>query len=293
MADFLSDEQVHQFLRDGVLTIENAVTPDLLARLRGRFSEWVEESRGHTDAWGITVDGRPRFDIEPGHSRAHPALRRVNAPADVSEAYYEAMADSRMTDMVADLIGPNVMHHHNKINSKLPGTATQVKWHQDFPYTPHSNTDLVTALLMLDDVNEENGALEVSPGSHTGPIYDLWHGDVFTGAVDDAVAGRLQATASKCCGPAGTVCLMHTCVAHGSAPNLSDAPRTLFIAVYSAADAVPLSPSPVPNRHEGLLVRGVESHSIRSTGFQLRPAEFPKEASFFSQQARSDNQATA
>lgn len=293
MAEALTEEQINEFRRRGVLTVENAVTTGLLARLRDRFSEWVEESRAHTDAFGRTVDGRPRFDVEPGHDREHPALRRVNAPADICEAYLEAVTDSRVADMVADLIGPDVKHHHNKINSKLPGAATQVKWHQDFPYTPHSNTDLVTALLMLDDVNEENGALEVSPGSHKGPIYDLWHDGVFTGAVDDAVAERLKASAVKCCGPAGSVCLMHTCVAHGSAPNLSEAPRTLFIAVYSAADAAPLSPNPVPNRHEGLLVRGVDPHRIRSTEFQLRPAEFPKGASFFNQQAVSDTQATA
>lgn len=292
MPDTLSEQQVRQFRRDGVLTVENAVTPELLARLRDEFHQWVDQSRGHTEAYGNTVDGRPRFDLEPGHSREHPALRRVNAPADVSEAYYQAMVDSRMTGMVADLIGPNVKHHHNKINSKLPGTATQVKWHQDFPYTPHSNTDLVTALLMLDDVTTDNGALEVSPGSHQGSLYDLWHDGRFTGAVDTRTAEHLQASAVKCCGPAGSVCLMHTCVAHGSAPNLSNAPRTLFITVYAAADAVPLSPNPVPNLHEGLMVRGIDPHTIRSSEFRMRPAEFPSGASFFNQQAQSDNQAT-
>jgi len=55
-----------------------------------------------------------------------------------------------MVDMVADLIGPNVRYHHSKINSKLPGAATHVKWHQDFPFTPHTNSDMVTALLMVD-----------------------------------------------------------------------------------------------------------------------------------------------
>ena len=51
--------------------------------------------------------------------------------------------------MVADLIGPDVKLHHTKINSKLPGSATAVKWHQDFPFTPHSNDSLITALLMV------------------------------------------------------------------------------------------------------------------------------------------------
>lgn len=287
MTDTLTHEQAQQFWQDGVLTVENAVTMELLTRLREQFVEWVGESRAHNAAFGNTVDGRPRFDVEPGHCREHPALRRVNAPTDISHVFYEALLNSRMADMVADLIGPNIKHHHNKINSKLPGSATRVKWHQDFPYTPHSNTDLVTALLMLDDATPENGAPEVSPASHTGPIYDLWHEGVFTGAVDDAVATRLQTSAVKCCGPAGSVCLMHTCVVHGSEPNLSNMPRTLFITVYSAADAAPLRPNPVPNLHEGLIVRGVDTGTIRSSEFRLRPAEFPKEASFFNQQART------
>ncbi len=97
------------------------------------------------------------------------------------------MRASRMTDCVAELIGPNIKYHHSKVNSKLPGAATVVKWHQDFPFTPHSNDDLIIALLMVDEVTEENGPLQVVPGSHKGEIYDLWHDGVFTGAVDDAV----------------------------------------------------------------------------------------------------------
>ena len=286
--NILTQEQKDQFWRDGVLTASNAVTDEQLATLRSQFAEWVEQSRCHDTAYGETVDGRARFDVEPGHSPEKPALRRVSAPTDVSDIFYEVIANSRMTDMVTDLIGPNVKHHHNKINSKLPGAATKVKWHQDFPFTPHSNTDLVTALLMLDDVTEENGPLKVVLGSHKGPLHSLWQEDRFTGAVDDAQAERMEASAVKCFGPAGSVCLMHSCVAHGSAPNRSNRPRTLFITVYAAADALPYCPNPVPGKHEGLIVRGQDPKTIRTTEYQLRLPEFPKGASFFTQQERSE-----
>ncbi len=49
---------------------------------------------------------------------------------------------------------------------------------------------------------------------------------------------------------------MHTRLLHGSAQNQSQAPRTLYIMVYSAADAEPLTQSPVPSEHMGMLVRG-------------------------------------
>ncbi|MEZ5932837.1 MAG: phytanoyl-CoA dioxygenase family protein [Alphaproteobacteria bacterium] len=281
----LDDEQRGFFWEHGYLLVENAVDAGLLARLRADFDGWVEESRGHSSSYGRMIDGRPRFDLEKGHNAEKPALRRVNAPVEVSEAYYQAMADSRMTDCVAELIGPNVKLHHTKINSKLPGAATEVKWHQDFPFTPHSNDDLVTALLMVDEVTEENGPLEVTPGTHRGPLHGLWHDGRFTGAVDDAVAAACRNKATLCTGPAGSVCLMHTRLMHGSVANRSDRPRTLFISVYAAEDAVPLVPNPVPTEHEGLVVRGERTGRVRAIAFDLDLPQKPSTASFFDQQA--------
>ncbi len=282
----LTSGQIEFFRTKGYLVVEDAVEPALLSELQAAFAGWVEESRSHDAAYGETINGRPRFDLEPGHSAQQPALRRVNAPVEVSEAYYKAMTDSRMTDCVAALIGPNVKFHHSKINAKLPGGQTEVKWHQDFLFTPHSNDDVITALLMIDEVTAENGALEVLPGSHRGPLHGLWHDGVFTGAVDEEIAATCRPAAELCTGPAGAVCLMHTRLLHGSAPNLSARPRTLFISVYSAEDAVPLSPNPMPNRHEGLIVRGERSGRIRSIAYDISLPQLPTTASFFDQQAK-------
>ena len=52
----LGDAQKDAFWRDGYLTIENAVSPDLLGRLRDTFSGWVEESRGHAAPYGETIN---------------------------------------------------------------------------------------------------------------------------------------------------------------------------------------------------------------------------------------------
>ena len=282
----LTPEQRDAFWRDGFLVVEDAVDARQLKALQDDFAAWVEESRSHTAPYGETINGRPRFDLEPGHTADKPGLRRVNAPVEVSDAHYEAMASSRMTDCVADLIGPDVKFHHSKINSKLPGGNTAVKWHQDFTFTPHSNDDVVTALLMVDEVTADNGALEVEAGSHRGDLHGLWHDGVFTGAVADEVAAASQARSQMCIGPAGAVCLMHTRLMHGSAPNLSGLPRTLFICVYSADDAVPLSPNPMPHRFEGLLVRGERTNRVRSVPFAMDLPQLPSTASFFDQQAK-------
>ncbi len=280
----LSEEQKRTFGDTGCLLLERAVTSAQLAALRADMDAWTEASRGHAVNYGQTINARPRFDLDPTHSPDHPALRRVNAPIEVSAAHYQVATDSRMVDAVADLIGPNVKLHHTKTNSKQPRTATPVKFHQDFPFTPHSNDDVVTALLFLDEVDTRNGALEVVPGSHRGPIHSLWQGGRFRGFVDESVEARARAQARPVTGPAGAVCLMHTRLLHGSAANDSDHARTLFICVYSAEDAVPLSPNPMPHRFEGLLVRGARSGRVRSVDFSVELPELPSGASFFEQQ---------
>src|SRR6185295_17804659 len=106
----LSRDQIDAFWRDGYLMVEDAVTPLQLAALGAEIARWVEESRGHA------IDGRPRFDMGGEHSADKPALRRINNPSDISDAYREVMLDARTVDMVADLIGPDVKFHHCKIN---------------------------------------------------------------------------------------------------------------------------------------------------------------------------------
>ncbi len=280
----LSQNQIEFFHENGYLVVENAVTKDQLQALRNEFEEWVSQSRNHKVGWGETVDGKSRFDVEKGHNRNAPALRRINAPHEVSDAYFDVMANSNMTDMVADLIGPDVKLHHTKINSKLPGSLTAVKWHQDFPFTPHSNDSLITALLMVDEVTLENGPLEVWPTTHLGEIHTLWHGGKFTGAVSEDVTSEALERRVFCTGKAGSVCLMHTRLLHGSAPNNSDASRTLYICVYSAEDAMPFTPSPVPTKDQGMIVRGENKGRIRAINYDIPMPELPKGSSFFEQQ---------
>jgi len=284
---FLSSANRQFFNDKGYLVIEDAISADLLVAMQNQFNGWVEESRQHSQAYGETVDGRARFDLEPGHTATKPGLRRVNSPVEVSGAYYDAMAASDVPDLVAELIGPNIKYHHSKVNSKLPDSHTEVKWHQDFPFTPHSNDDLITALIMVDEVTGENGPLQVVPGSHKGEIYDLWHDGVFTGAVSDEVTEQCLSNVITCTGKAGSVCLMHTRLLHGSSPNYSSKPRTLFITVYSAEDALPCSPNPVPSQYESLVVKGEATNRVRSVPYDILMPEKPKTASFFDQQANA------
>ena len=76
----LSEGKKKRFWNEGYLVVESVVDSGMLKALRDDFAGWVEESCGHSEPYGDTLDGRPRFDLEPGHRADKPGLRRVNAP---------------------------------------------------------------------------------------------------------------------------------------------------------------------------------------------------------------------
>ncbi len=283
----LSKDRIDDFRRDGFVVVEGAVTQKQLGALNAEIAQWVAESRNHAEPFGPpTIDGRPRFDMGAEHSADNPALRRINNPSDISDAYLDVMRDAATVNMVTDLIGPNVKFHHCKINLKLPGSDTTVAYHQDFLFTPHTNDDVVTALLLLDDLSQTNGCLRVVPGSHTGPYYSLFDGGRFTGAVSAEDEARLMAQSVPVTGKAGSVCLMHSRLAHGSDPNASDRPRGLYICVYTAADAFPLARNPMPSPNEGVILRGEKVRAARLCEATIELPEQPKSASFFTVQGQ-------
>jgi phytanoyl-CoA hydroxylase len=283
----LTDEQVDAYWRDGYLVLEDALLPQQVEALVADFEAWKDASRSETEAYGETMDGRARFDIEPGHSADSPALRRVASPVEVSDAYLDAMRNAPAVDAVAQLLGPNIEFNNSKINSKQPGAATAVKFHQDFMFQPHTNEDLVAVLFFLDDVTAENGPLEVVPGTHRGPLHSHWHDGVYTGAVAPEVVAAECSDTVSITGPAGTACLMHTRLLHGSAPNQSDRPRTLFISEYRAEDSKALQVNHLPSIYDGEVVRGERTNQVRCSSYEMTYPEVPTGASFFNQQAKA------
>ena len=283
----LSESQKSEFWKNGVVVVESALSAEDLKPLRQQHQQWIEESRQYTGPFGEMLDGRQRFDVEPGHSAEQPALRRIASPEEISDDFLNLLKQGPLLGNVAALLGADLRFHHAKLNSKLPGSGTVVKWHQDFTFDPHSNDDCITAMLFLDDIDSEIGPARVVPGSHRGPLYSLWHDGIFTGAVDDKIAADCETRAVECLGSAGSLCLMHTRALHASSANQTQNPRTLYIATLTAADAIPLVPCAVPSVHAGRIVHGKDPGRIRTIAFDMEIPEIPAGASFFNQQATS------
>ena len=151
----LSIEQVQHYQAFGYVVANSGLDDSLLSRMDEELDGWIELSRNYDANFGETVDGKARFDLEVGHTREVPRLRRVANPADISEVFQEVLWDGPIVDMVSQLVGPNVRYHHCKLNIKLPNMETRVYYHQDQSYDPHTNDDMLAILLMLDDTNEK------------------------------------------------------------------------------------------------------------------------------------------
>jgi len=281
----LNADDIAFFKEQGYLVVRGLVPQAELDALRDQLDRWIEESRTHATNYGDTPDGKARFDLEAGHSAEQPKLRRVANPADVSEAYRKVLWDGKVADAVADLIGPDVKFHHCKLNIKLPGMETRVDWHQDHPFDPHTNDDMVTTLTLLDDMTEENGCLRVVPGSQR-ERHSHYRDGVFVGKTADELAEDFARRSLPIEGEAGDVCFMHTWTVHGSAPNRSVRPRRLLICDYTAADAFWLTPPAVPSIHSGRVIRGKPTRVARLTATTLELPPRYEDDSFFGLQGQ-------
>jgi ectoine hydroxylase len=199
-----------------------------------------------------------QYDLEQGHSSETPRLRRVAYVDDLDDELWSLCADSVITDIAVDILGPDIRFRDLFINFKWAGGGAGVKWHQDIAFYPHTNVGICQFLLALEDVGSAQGPLQVIPASHKGPIYEHYDDkDEWAGAISDTdlTAAGID-NAIELTGQAGTLSVHHSCTIHGSAQNMSPLGRPMLVITYSAADAIPYTTAPYPSSHYGALVRG-------------------------------------
>lgn len=79
--------------------------------------------------------------------------------------------DERILDMVEQVAGPDLILWLTHLFCKPPVKGREVPWHQDGQYWPIRPHATCTVWLALDDVDRENGAMRVIPGSHKQGTY--------------------------------------------------------------------------------------------------------------------------
>ena len=70
---------------------------------------------------------------------------------------YDVVTNSRILDVMQDLLGDTVILRHSHFFVKLPGDGKRVSWHQDSSYWSLSRSKVVSAWLAIDDSTIENG----------------------------------------------------------------------------------------------------------------------------------------
>lgn len=263
----LTEDQRAAYFRDGYLVLENYVSAEWLGRLRGAMTEVVDLSRTETRSGDV-------FVLERGHSAIDPRLHRVTSPQDQHPTFWDFMSAPVMTDLVADVVGPDVKFHHAKLNVKAGNGSREFKWHQDILAWPHTDYSPVTVGVYIDGCTDDQGPLAFVPGSHEGPLYTMYdEKGGFAVALREADARQIrESEVKRATGGPGTTLLLNCRTIHGSTQNTSSAARPLLLPVYSSADSFCYVPSPITSPHMGDIVRGKPA---TYASFDLRPCELP------------------
>ncbi|HZF93807.1 MAG TPA: phytanoyl-CoA dioxygenase family protein [Allosphingosinicella sp.] len=252
-------DSVGHFMQEGY-----AVLPELFSRAEcAALISAIDEVVQTAGAAGRLGDVA---DFEPGATGNGRALRRIFNPYQQHQAFRDLAVDSRLLRFVTAIVGDDVGLQHSKLNLKPPHVGSGVRWHQDLPYFPHTNSDLVAVLVFLDDVSRENGCIELLPRCHDRYFDHALPDGGFAGMITEPLPDAPDRAPVAIEAPAGTVLLLHPLTPHQSSPNASDRWRRLLIFEYRAADAFPI--------FNGAQIADVEACTHHLCGEKARHARF-------------------
>ena len=259
----LSQQQLDQFQRDGIVLVENVADAATLDEMRVALAELVDESRAVTRHNAI-------YDLERDHSAVHPRLRRIKHPHKRRAVFHDFPRRAPLLGILKQLLGPDVRMHSSKLNLKAEDGGASLEWHQDWAFHPHTNRSLITVGLLMEDCRMEHGPMLVIPGTNNGPVHDHNANGRFCGAIDPDRAPLDYEKAVACVGKAGTLTLHHAFSVHGSAANTSNQPRPLLLYEFMSADNWPLMGVPDLADFDSRMVCGQTTYNPRLEAVPVR-----------------------
>jgi ectoine hydroxylase-related dioxygenase (phytanoyl-CoA dioxygenase family) len=164
-------------------------------------------------------------------------LRKLQPVNDVSPVFARYASDDRLLQPLRDLLGcePILMEEKLTYKQVLPGNPEVVTgnepdesfpFHSDFAYYRYDGypAETLSSAICIDETTPDNGPMLVVPGSHLRewPLQPEWPPLVADGLV----------RADECVpvlAPAGSVCIFHSQLVHGSRRNNTLAPRRVMV----------------------------------------------------------------
>jgi ectoine hydroxylase-related dioxygenase (phytanoyl-CoA dioxygenase family) len=148
--------------------------------------------------------------------------------------------------LAVEVLGPNVCFTHQQFVSKAAnsGDASDIPWHQDSGYGRLEPPTDLTVWIALDDTDEDNGCLEVIPGSQR-PGLEPHHprGSLVGADVDQPGVAVPMA--------AGDALLFSGHLMHRSAPNRTGKARHAMYLRYCTPDVTMVSAGNKPVLEDG------------------------------------------
>ena len=200
----LTDQQVSDFERDGVICLRNVLSEQELSGLCGAVEAQIDDygrSMSGYDfesiaeqVWAgadkVDVKSATRFDMTPAKDRvlADKTARPLREPADPNRQgmfFYDAAGwrkhgairdvafDSGLPELIAGLLRSERLNFWEDTTFvKRPGTRQKTAFHQDKAYFQISGDQCVIVWIPLDPTSMNNGTMQYVRGSHmTGKIY--------------------------------------------------------------------------------------------------------------------------
>lgn len=156
-------------------------------------------------------------------------------PALANDYLNSIRIDSRMAELAREFIGDDIRQINNQIYFREVGDKDQFAWHQDIMFRESHlfNEDVVDdyfqTIIAVDDITEENGAVEFIEGSHkTMKIPAPQNLRAFH-------RGDLRGT--KYTAKKGSVLIWSVMIVHGSEPNNSNSNRMTYMNGFCRAKA--------------------------------------------------------
>lgn len=199
--------------------------------------------------------------LEPGET-----AKDIREWHETSSYLYEMVMNPRIHDLVEGVLGPNFYCWASSFFIKEPFSDSTVGWHQDAYYWPMAPHHSVTVWLAFDDVDAENGAMRVVPGSHlhglmkhqrstqTSSILTL---ELETGTFSEAEAIQFKLKA-------GEVSLHDDRCVHSSPSNPSPRRRAGLTLRYSGTEVK--NDLAVNPNFKAYLCRGVDEFHLNPVG---------------------------
>ena len=213
----LSEQQVAQFHRDGFLMVRGMYSGDEVAEI----SRWTDEVSGSPE-----VPGRDWKYFEQSGNDGSRILCRIENFVPFHEGFSALITRRRMHQAVCELFGEEAVLFKDKINFKLPG-GDGFKAHQDVQAGWDDYAGLhITAMIAIDETNEQNGSLEMVAGMHREGVL----GSMWAPLTDEDT--RHAAYVPVHCRP-GDAVFFDSYAPHRSSPNRTDKARRVLYITYN------------------------------------------------------------